>query len=638
MKLSTRLTMAMVALVLFAIAVTGILTYRNLLDVAVPRSLERLDGHVQLLAAELQAVVRAARADVLAFAVEQMASGGSGDIADASNVFAAAERRQLTSRFSAELTAKSWYDEWRIVGAADGGREIIRVDRSGAGGASRAAPDSELQRDGDQDYFQKTIALAAGDVYISPIDLKQTRGAAGTHVPTMRVAAPLIAADGRRFGIVIADLDLRPVFDRIRATARQGSRIYVVNEAGDFLLHPDPNRQFAFQRGSPARVQDDYPGLMELLQSDEATPRVLNDRAGERFGVAWQKLRLGGGPRLAAIEALPYPALIAGATAVRDSGVVAALAAVLVAFALAVIIARSMTKPLAQMTRAVEGLTQNAPMKVPSGASAEIGVLAKAFARMDADMREKTAALNREIEERSRLFDNSSDLILTTDREGKFLRVSPSCKTILGYDPEEMVGHNGIDFTYPDDLRAVQAEMRLARRGQQRRNFETRCVHKDGRVVTLAWSNVWSEPLQRHFFIGRDMTEAKKAQEALLDSERMARTIVDTALDAIIQVNECGEVLEWNPRAESTLGWSRQEAMGRPITDLYLPKGYRPRYLTMNELLRQVGRVEGERFEIDVVRKDGRKIRVEISMTGVRRHGGNVYNLLLRDISANMSA
>src|SRR5262245_37724574 len=52
--------MAMVALVLFAIAVTGVLTYRNLLGVAVPRSLERLDGHVQLLAAELQAVVRAA--------------------------------------------------------------------------------------------------------------------------------------------------------------------------------------------------------------------------------------------------------------------------------------------------------------------------------------------------------------------------------------------------------------------------------------------------------------------------------------------------------------------------------------------------------------------------------------------------
>ena len=189
------------------------------------------------------------------------------------------------------------------------------------------------------------------------------------------------------------------------------------------------------------------------------------------------------------------------------------------------------------MTRAVEGLARNELIVAPTGASGEIGVLARAFARMDADIRDKTAALNREIEERSRLFDTSPDLILTTDHAGKFLRVSPSCKTILGYDPEEMIGRNGDEFTYPGDLEAVRAEIRLARRGQQRRNFETRCVHKDGRLVTLAWSDVWSEPEQPHLFIGRDRTEAKKAEEALLDSERMARTIIDTALDAIIQVN-----------------------------------------------------------------------------------------------------
>jgi hypothetical protein len=51
-----------------------------------------------------------------------------------------------------------------------------------------------------------------------------------------------------------------------------------------------------------------------------------------------------------------------------------------------------------------------------------------------------------------------------------------------------------------------------------------------------------------------------------------------------------------------------------------------------------VGRVEGERFEIDVVRKDGRNIKAKISMTGVRRRASNVYNLLRRDISAKMSA
>ena len=310
----------------------------------------------------------------------------------------------------------------------------------------------------------------------------------------------------------------------------------------------------------------------------------------------------------------------------------------LVAFVLAVIIARSMTRPLAQMTRAVEGLARNELIVAPTGASGEIGVLARAFARMDADIRDKTAALNREIEERSRLFDTSPDLILTTDHAGKFLSRQSELQDDLGLRSGRNDRAHGDEFTYPGDLEAVRAEMRLARRGQQRRNFETRCVHQDGRLVTLAWSDVWSEPEQLHLFIGRDRTEAKKAEEALLDSERMARTIIDTALDAIIQVNESGEVLAWNPQGESILGWSRQEAMGRPITDLYLPKGYRPRYLTMNELMRQVGRVEGERFEIDALRKDGHKIKVEISMSGVRRRDGNVYNLLLRDITAKIAA
>jgi len=137
---------------------------------------------------------------------------------------------------------------------------------------------------------------------------------------------------------------------------------------------------------------------------------------------------------------------------------------------------------------------------------------------MDAEVREKTAALTREIEERSRLFDLSPDLILTTDHEGKILRVSPSCQTIVGYEPKELVGRNGAEFVYPGDIEDARVEIRMARRGEQRRNFDTRWVHRDGRVIPMAWSCVWSDAEQCHFFIGRDMTEAKKAEEALLDS------------------------------------------------------------------------------------------------------------------------
>jgi diguanylate cyclase (GGDEF)-like protein/PAS domain S-box-containing protein len=139
----------------------------------------------------------------------------------------------------------------------------------------------------------------------------------------------------------------------------------------------------------------------------------------------------------------------------------------------------------------------------------------KERAEADADMYLKNEALTQETEERRRLFETSLDLILITDRRGIFIRVSPSSLATIGYRPDEMIGHSGAEFIYPEDLDGTRREMKLARKGQHTRNFETRYVHKNGQVVPLAWSGVWSEPEQKHFFFGRDMTERKIAEEQL---------------------------------------------------------------------------------------------------------------------------
>jgi PAS domain S-box-containing protein len=120
-----------------------------------------------------------------------------------------------------------------------------------------------------------------------------------------------------------------------------------------------------------------------------------------------------------------------------------------------------------------------------------------------------------------RLFETSIDLILVVDRKGDFIRVSPSAQSILGYSPEEMVGHSAAEFIYSDDLESTREEMRHARRGRVTRNFNCRYVHKEGRVVPLAWTGVWSEPERQHFFIGRDMTERIAAEERLRHSQRL---------------------------------------------------------------------------------------------------------------------
>jgi PAS domain S-box-containing protein len=117
-----------------------------------------------------------------------------------------------------------------------------------------------------------------------------------------------------------------------------------------------------------------------------------------------------------------------------------------------------------------------------------------------------------EAEERRRIFETSLDVILVVDRQGNVLRVSPSSAATLGYDPDEMIGQNASKFVHPEDLALIRGEMRQARHGRTTRDFAIRYVHKNGAVVTLSWSGVWSEPEQRHFFIGRDITKQKRIE------------------------------------------------------------------------------------------------------------------------------
>jgi len=125
------------------------------------------------------------------------------------------------------------------------------------------------------------------------------------------------------------------------------------------------------------------------------------------------------------------------------------------------------------------------------------------------------------IEERQRIFETSQDLILVTDGYGNFVQVSPSVTAILGLPPEDMIGRSAVDFIHPDDLDKTREEMRAARRGQVKRSFEARYFHRDGHEVTLNWMGVWAEPVKRHFFIGRDLTEKRAAEAQIRQVQKM---------------------------------------------------------------------------------------------------------------------
>ena len=153
-------------------------------------------------------------------------------------------------------------------------------------------------------------------------------------------------------------------------------------------------------------------------------------------------------------------------------------------------------------------------------ASGEI-IGASKIARDISESKRTQQALNQEIEERRRIFETSQDLILVTDTRGNFVQVSPSVDDHprLSARRDDRAQRGRI---HPSRRSRKHAqEMRAARRGQQMRNFETRYVHKEGQPVALTWMGTWSEPVRRHFFIGRDLTEKQAAEAQFRQAQKM---------------------------------------------------------------------------------------------------------------------
>ena len=529
MGLSARLTAGMVALIVLTVAATGTLTYHNVSIVEVPRALDRLDIHARLLASDLEASVGGLRGDVLAIpraaavAVEGVRRATRSGGVDPFSVTTLAQwRSALSQSFAAQLAANPAYRQIRLIGATDGGREIARTDRMGPENAVRVAPEAELQPRGDRDYFRRAMRLRAGEIDISPVELDREHGAIDTpHLPVVRASTPVVGPDGRPFGIVVIEFDLRRTFARVRENARPGGAVYIVNSNGDYLVHPDPAREFGFQLGAPSRLQDDFPALGGMLARGKAAPQVVQERSGAEFGAALAGARLAEGPQLFVVEAVPYADLATTLTTVRNSTVAAVLVAAIGAVLLAIVLARSLTRRLTQMTAAIDSFGRGEPLSLPTRSSGEIGALARAFDRMAAEVREKTVSLETEIVERRRLFASSLDLILIVDREGIVIDISPSAEVILGYRPEEMIGRKGAALLHPGDLERAREEMRAARQGRATRNFDCRYVHREGRIVPLTLSGAWLELEQRYFFIGRDMTERIALEQQLRQSQKL---------------------------------------------------------------------------------------------------------------------
>ncbi|HYU61329.1 MAG TPA: EAL domain-containing protein [Solirubrobacterales bacterium] len=110
-----------------------------------------------------------------------------------------------------------------------------------------------------------------------------------------------------------------------------------------------------------------------------------------------------------------------------------------------------------------------------------------------------------------------------------------------------------------------------------------------------------------------------EAVESALGSEALTRAILEAALDCVVVIDYGGRVVEWNPAAERTFGYTREQALGRELADLIIPERLRGAHrLGLARHLR-TGRsgLLGERVEMPALRADGTEIPIELAITKV---------------------
>jgi diguanylate cyclase (GGDEF)-like protein/PAS domain S-box-containing protein len=134
--------------------------------------------------------------------------------------------------------------------------------------------------------------------------------------------------------------------------------------------------------------------------------------------------------------------------------------------------------------------------------------------------------------------------------------------------------------------------------------------------------------------------EAEDRAQRLRAEQARTRAIIETANEAYVAVDERGRVIDWNPAAELTFGWSRDRALGSSLIDLLIPARHRKAaQRALAEVLAEgEGTMLDRRVEIEVLHRDGREITCEATIARIVETGRTTFSAFAHDISERTMA
>lgn len=214
------------------------------------------------------------------------------------------------------------------------------------------------------------------------------------------------------------------------------------------------------------------------------------------------------------------------------------------------------------------------------------------------------------------IFENVGEGIFQSTPDGHYLTANPALAHIHGFDsPRELI-ESCSDISreiYVDPARREEFKRLVELHGKVR-GFEHQSFRKDGRKIWLSVNAraVRDEQGQIAYYEGtvQDISERKKAEEALRESEERYRELFENSKDAIYVHDMSGRYISVNHAAEKLSGYTREELIGRHFSSLVTPEYARQ---VREQLCRKLETSGETTYEVELITKQGHRIPVEVS-------------------------
>ena len=236
------------------------------------------------------------------------------------------------------------------------------------------------------------------------------------------------------------------------------------------------------------------------------------------------------------------------------------------------------------------------------------------------------------------LINNISDAIVKIDLNGMITYLSPQMYDIFGFQEKELIGSNALDFAHPEDVPRLIKVMKEVVNSKEILYLEFRVRHKNGKYVPVAarGSTIKEEGKLRIICVLRDITERKKAEQLLKESEEKYRLITENSYDLIRVLNDKFELEYINEFAHlKILGYKKEDIIGKFSTYLNHPEDYK----RIRRFMLTIFKTGEALHEIRIKNKNGHWLWFEVKAKSFKDNKGKQkYLLISREITERKKA